>query len=165
MNTPQSLQFPIVIKRSGALLVFRLVMIEVALELAYLAAHLGFDHVPSGVFIAVITLQVVALVWLLIHWVSVTYEIHQDEVVHRGGILFRKTYAYPYNNVQSLKVIQSPLGKMLHYGRVELYIPTLGQTLRFDEIPNPDAFAHMVRHAIPYAEKRQFIVGGVERGE
>lgn len=159
----------LVIRRSPAYLALRITTLEIAFELCYLLlrtiaetvlANLGTSLPWFGptLQISFLIIQVGLLVYLLARWANDTFELTDDEIVVRTGIAPRREVAYSYNNMQSITVTTSLLGRLLRAGQVSAYVPTLGQDIVFTEISNPTEFAAALKRALPFAGKNQFIV-------
>lgn len=159
------------IRPSIVLFLMRLCTAEIGLELLYLAWVWQIDHLDysagaradlhaasSTVLFAVTALQVLLFFVLSSRWYFEYYVIMPAEILHRRGIFARDEQLYPYENIQTLTVHQSLLGRMLNYGTVRIYIPTLGQELRFDEIPSPEQFIEAVERAMPTDQDAKFLI-------
>lgn len=147
-----------VIRKSFPLLILRIIMVELLLESIYLLWRIGIDFMPFAVdtrtflhqfttiiFIIVTILQVFLLLAIVLKWSNDYYELQEDEVIKMSGIFSKNGKAFAYQNIQSITVQQSFLGRMLRYGTVYLYIPVLGQDIAFNEIPNPYAFIALIK--------------------
>ena len=102
--------------------------------------------------------QISVLVIMLIRWSNETFEIQDKELIIREGVLKRIEKSYPYNNMQSVIVRQSLFERAVGAGTISVFVPTLGKDLLFSEIPNPKQFARILKQAIPYSDKNQFVM-------
>ena len=112
-------------------------------------------------FLAVILELIIAIsifVWLMMKWVNEGYLLLEDEVIVKSGIVSQQEKSYPYNNMQSVIVKQGFLGRWLNYGDVRVFIPTLGEELVFQEVPNPGIFAEKLKKSLKYPDKGQYII-------
>lgn len=159
----------IVVHRSPAYLALRIIVLELAFEAAYLITRLALELVLQAggfqvgwlgptlqgiTFIA----QFFLLVYLVARWSNDTFELRDNEIVVKTGLAPRREVAYPYNNIQSVTVTISILGRLLRAGQISAYIPTLGQEIYFTEISRPHEFASALKQALPYPEKNQFLM-------
>ncbi len=155
---------PFVTRKTPVVLLYRLLLIAFVFEALYVLLRLLFPEsaVVGSVwtFVILAGLQLAAALYLILDWFMETYEVHQDDIHHNRGILFRREQTYPYNNMQAITCRQSPLGRAFHYGEVQIFIPTLGQELSFSQIPHPHHFISTVRHILPYPDKQKFIISG-----
>jgi len=151
------------------LLAFKIIFLEVLIEVVYLAigalAYLigqQFNYelrlISPFTQLLLLPLQIGVLVWMLARWSSETYEIQEDELIMRYGVMKRIEKAYPYRNMQSVIVRQSFIERLVGAGTVSVFVPTLGTDLLFTEVPNPKSFAESIKKVIPDAGNSQFIV-------
>lgn len=155
--------------KSPVLLAFKIIILELIIELAYLTfsalayaigqeLNIEIRLLSPLVQLTLLPLQIGVLVWMLMKWSSETYEIQSEELIVRSGIANKVEKAYPYNNMQSVIVRQSVLERFVGAGTVSVFVPTLGTELYFDEVPNPKQFAESIKKSIPSAENAQFIL-------
>lgn len=161
------LPIPFVTRKTPVLLLLRVILLSLLINGAYILLRLvvppseaSFNVDSFPFFTLFFAAQVVGVGLLVWRWARETYEIHQDDLHHNRGIIFRKEETYPYNNMQTVTCFQSPIGRIYHYGEVRLFIPTLGRELVFTEVPHPHHFIQTVRHVLPYPDKQKFIIQG-----
>lgn len=158
-----------VIHRSPVILALRIVFLEIMIEIVYLSLGFLFALIARELgynmrFISPITqllllpIQIAVLFIMLMRWARETYEIHEKEVVIKTGIFRISEQAFPYNNMQSVKIRQSFLERIIGAGTVSVFVPTLSKDLVFFEVPNPHGFAEIIKKALPYPEKGQYIM-------
>lgn len=158
-----------IIHKSPVLLTFKIIILEVLIELLYLvisglAQLIGqqFDYnirlISPLTQLLLLPVQISVLVFLLTKWSGETYEIQKEEIIIRSGILKRTEKAYPFRNMQSVIVRQSILERLVGAGSVSVFIPTLGTDLVFFEVPNPHKFAEQIKEATPDQFNSQFIM-------
>lgn len=152
--------YPATTRKSEVLFGLRVVVAIVGIEAIYVVFRVVGGSSSLGYFLLTMGLQVLAVLALWLSWRSERYTFHDDEIIHERGFIFHREQVYPYNNIQTITVMQGPGGRMLHYGHVSLYIPTLGETLEFSEIPHPHHFVHRLKHCLPYPDKARFIFQG-----
>lgn len=159
-----------VIRKSFPLLIIRIILVELILESIYLLWRIGIDFMfvapdakvflhqfTTVIFIAVTILQVFLLLVLVLRWSTDFYELQDDEVIKMNGIFSKNGKAFAYQNIQSITVRQSLLGRLLRYGTVYLYIPVLGQDIAFNEVPNPYAFIALIKKNMNNKNDQGFI--------
>lgn len=155
--------------KSPVLLAFKIILLELLIELVYLFASalaqlIGqqfgaeFKLFSPIAQLALLPAQIGVLVWMLIRWSNETYEIRNQEVVVRSGIVNQVEKAYPFTNMQSVIVRQSALERLVGAGNASVFVPTLGKELVFTEVPNPKQFAENIKKSIPDESGAQFIL-------
>lgn len=158
-----------IIHKSPVLLAFKIIVLEILIELLYLVVSFLIQQVSLQVgyevpLVSPITqalllpIQISILVWMLVRWSSETYEIQADELIVRSGIIKRTERAYPYRNMQSVIVQQSIIERIVDAGTVSVFVPTLGTELVFTEVPRPKHFAETIKKVIPEEGNSQFIL-------
>jgi len=158
-----------IIHKSSVLLAFKIILLELILELTYLmitnGAKLIFGNSQGGLsFISplgqllLLPMQILILVLLLMRWSTETYEIRGEEIIIKTGILKRTEISYPYKNMQSVIVRQSILERIFRAGSISVFVPTLGKDIIFHEVANPRKFAENIKESIPPSEKSQYIM-------
>ena len=84
--------------------------------------------VPSVVNIVTIVLAlgslVLFLVWTVLYYSSMQYELRDDELSWRRGVWFRRTGIVPYNRITNMDIRQGPLMRAL--GISNLAVQTAG---------------------------------------
>lgn len=162
---------PITIRRSVTLFVIRIILLELIFEVIYLAWRTIIHYLPipleavvtlNGIsliiFLILVTLiQNILLIFIALNWVNDYYEIRQDEVAHIKGIFSRTSEAYPFHDIQSITIHQGFIGRLLNYGDINLYIPTLGHNLHFREVSSPQRFVELVKNINPTTERGKYI--------
>lgn len=158
-----------IVHRSPVLLAFKIIILELLIELVYLGTvsiaqliggQTGNDTrlISPLTQILLLPLQIGLLIYMLTRWSGETYEIHDEELIVRQGVLARTEKAYPYRNMQSVIVRQSGFERIVGAGTVTVFVPTLGTDLVFTEVPNPKQFAERIKSAIPNEASSQFIM-------
>lgn len=159
----------VLIHKSPVLLAFKIIFLELLIELVYLVVvgvtqllgeQLGYELrlVSPLTQLILLPIQIGVLVFMLTRWSSETYEIQDEELIMRYGVLKRTEKAFPYRNMQSVIVRQSAIERLVGAGTVSIFVPTLGTDLVFSEVPNPKEFAESIKKAIPDTGNSQFVM-------
>ena len=167
-----SVPFPLLpIRRSVALFALRVILLELIFEVIYLSWRTLIHYLPfsldtvvtlNGIsiifFLILITvIQNIILVYIVLSWVNDFYEIGSKEITHVTGIFSKTRRSYPYRDIQSITVHQGFMGRLLNYGEINLYIPTLGHDLHFREVASPRRFVELVKEANPNLSGGKYI--------
>jgi membrane protein YdbS with pleckstrin-like domain len=68
------------------------------------------DWIISGItFTGVLILFAIFVAWVRLYYVSMWYELRDDEMSWKRGVWFRRTGVVPYNRITNLDVIQGPV--------------------------------------------------------
>lgn len=157
------------VHKSPVLLAFKIIILELLIELLYLliggiaqalGQQLGYDFkfISPITQLLLLPVQIGVLIAMLMRWSSETYEIRDEELVMKYGVLKRIEKAYPYRNMQSVIVRQSVVERLVGAGTITVFVPTLGTDLVFSEVPNPQQFADSIKKAIPDTGNSQFVI-------
>ena len=149
-------------RQAIVLLLIRVIVLEVFLEIVafiprifvtfFFSQLLVATSVKVGieVYFGLLTLiQLILLVHLFLKWESSYYEIHQKEIDKWQGILHKKKETFSFVHAESISVYQDFMGRIFHYGTVQIYAPTLKQHIELVNIPNPHAIADFLKHELP----------------
>lgn len=141
-----------IIRRSPASLVVKIIIAELLLEIVYLVLSLGlsifseqlepnYQALRLILGVVFIGLAIIILVIIIANWANQGYILEKNDLAVKNGIFSTSLQTYPYANMQSVTVKQGLLGKLLNYGHIIIYVPTLGKDIGFYEISNPYKFA------------------------
>jgi len=102
----------------------------------------------TGVFILI----VIFVAWVRLYYVSMWYELRDDEMSWKRGVWFRRTGIVPYNRITNLDVIQGPVMRSL--GISTLSIQTAGYSgqavpeIRIEGIEHADDLRELIRSQV-----------------
>jgi|GEM_PF-2934643 len=143
-----------VIRKSVAILVYRVAALQGVVMLSYVGIRLSKLlilrelFVDSNyhdlnfwlgifVFILVVLLQSAGLITIILQWYYEFYETKRDLIVHTSGVFKRKEDIYSLKTIEAGNVEQSLPGKIFNYGTVRIYSPVLKREYSLAAIPNP----------------------------
>ena len=102
----------------------------------------------TGVFILI----VIFVAWVRLYYLSMWYELRDDEMSWKRGVWFRRTGIVPYNRITNLDVIQGPVMRSL--GISTLSIQTAGYSgqavpeIRIEGIEHADDLRELIRSLV-----------------
>lgn len=163
---------PILIRRSAALFVIRVIFLELVFEIIYLTWRTLINYLPFSLetlvtlntasiifFLIMVTgIQNILLIYIALNWTNDYYEFRANDIAHFKGIFEKTKQSYKYQDIQSITIKQSIFGRLLNYGDVILYIPTLGYDVQFNEVPDPKKFVDFLKSIQPGSEGARFII-------
>jgi len=88
------------------------------------------------------------MVQLVLYWANNTYYFTEKHIIKRSGILNIKEEVFHYDNIRSIVINQSWLGKLLHYGDIILKTSASGgyqDDIRLTGIENPQKYEVMLK--------------------
>jgi membrane protein YdbS with pleckstrin-like domain len=102
----------------------------------------------AGVFI----FTVIFVAWVRLYYVSMWYELREDEMSWKRGVWFHRTGIVPYNRITNLDVIQGPVMRML--GISTLSVQTAGYSgqavpeIRIEGIEHAEDLRELIRSLV-----------------
>ena len=150
------------VRGSIAILIVKLLMILVLFDGIYslifylltLGISLPFDlhhHISEllfGLQLIKNILQMVLLLYVVLGWANNLYFFTDRHIVKRTGTLHVNEEMYHYDNIRSITINQSWLGKLFHYGDIILKTSASGgyqDDIVLTEIENPQKYQSMLR--------------------
>jgi len=108
--------------------------------------------ITGGTLTGVFILMVIFVAWVRLYYVSMWYELRDDEMSWKRGVWFRRTGIVPYNRITNLDVIQGPVMRWL--GISTLSIQTAGYSgqavpeIRIEGIEHADDLRELIRSLV-----------------
>jgi membrane protein YdbS with pleckstrin-like domain len=112
-----------------------------------------FSEIDSGTFIAILGGMVLGIVlfvvWSRLYYQSMWYELHEDEMRWKRGVIFRRTGIVPYNRITNIDIRQGPVMRWL--GISTLSIQTAGYSgrsqaeIRIEGIVHAEELRELIR--------------------
>jgi len=139
--------------------VFRLILYLIVLSLIFIAVLFFFDQNSSKtggqlIMLHIETFAVYAAVCILIalivmlRWAFEAYTVYDGRLVHRRGIIFRKTETYSLQNMEEVSIQEGFIGRIMKHGTIVLHNPLLHTPVTLATITDPTIQADAIRSAI-----------------
>ncbi len=100
-------------------------------------------------------IKVVLGIYIILQWLNEYYEITPDTVVHKSGIIFRKTQTYRLEEIRMMDVQEGFLGEVFNFGTITLYDIFLNKFLDMYLIHNPHRYARVLKKLRPNLETKK----------
>jgi membrane protein YdbS with pleckstrin-like domain len=107
-----------------------------------------------GFVVFAVVLLALFLVWMLLYYASMEYELRDDELSWHRGVWFRRTGIVPYNRIKNIDIRQGPVMRAL--GISNLAIQTAGYSGQMT--------AEIVLEAMEHAEELRSTLRAMVRG-
>ena len=98
------------------------------------------DGVAGGAFVGFIGAVLINLVWLIPvllvippYYRSLQYEIHDDEIIVRAGVITKTVKHIPFRTVTNLEVKQGPFDRLFGIGTLNIQTAGMGGTSAAEE--------------------------------
>ena len=149
-------QLPIIVRQSVAILFFKLFLLEFTFLVLFLSLliamrlivfRFNIDDVRAVLVIYGMMNVVKAMVtWVaILSWVRHYYELWPGIIVYKEGLLGRHSSSFKLNNISMMDIKQGPLGRMLHYGTIQLQNTFMNEHFYLVDIPHPQKCIVMVK--------------------
>lgn len=140
-------------RRSHVLLIADLVFLEIFLVFIYVLFRViiqvfnsnisinlsqpAFDIFSIFFFIFISVFELILILFVVLKWASEEYEIRDDTIIHRKGVLTTTEENYSLRSLGNASITQSIFGKIFNYGTIKLYSPLLKQDYFINNVHNP----------------------------
>ena len=92
------------------------------------AVFIGEIGIPQPIVFAIVAVLVICLLfvllWTVLYYKSVVYQLNRTEMTWKRGVWFRKTGIVPYNRITNVDIVQGPVMRL--FGISNLKIQTAG---------------------------------------
>lgn len=153
------------IRQSIAILLAKLILTDIIMAVIIIGfyfmlvkgeAIIPFASSNTNLFLIVFTfagfIKIALSVYIVLEWLNEYYEITPEYVIHKQGIIFRKTEKYGIDKIRRISVQDTFLGELLNYATVTFYDLRLNKALDMYLIHNPDRYAKILRMLKPELE-------------
>ncbi|MEK7646439.1 MAG: RNA-binding domain-containing protein [Patescibacteria group bacterium] len=84
------------------------------------------------------------IILLFLNWYFSRYEITEKEIIRRSGIIFSRRKSVNMQDVASVEIYQSPLGRMIHHATIILEHQA-GRVTKIKNISNFEEYVHIIK--------------------
>ena len=82
-------------------------------------------------------IQMLCVTIIVLQWVNNSYEIRNEDIIHRQGLFRTQENTYAFQNFTAAEVSQSIFGKIFNYGSIKIYNPAIQHQLIMKDITSP----------------------------
>lgn len=82
-------------------------------------------------------IEIFTAIFIFVQWANNYYILKEKEIIYVTGFILKRERSYSLDNIQSISLQQGLVGRILRYGTITIFSPTLQQELSLTEIPNP----------------------------
>ncbi len=104
-------------------------------------------------------IQMVIIIFIVLHWFNSYYEIHADEVVERHGLISIRENTHSFRNFAAISITQGIIGRIFNFGNIKLYHPLLGHSITMKRISAPLKYERMLKEKLPKTGDNLIIPG------
>lgn len=155
----------IVIRRSIFILIITMLGIEVFFDAIYIAIRIPPLYLNTTLlnqmnfttlyFLAFLILNLFKVVFMInaaLQWLTHVYEIRDNEVRYKYGILRRDEKIFICSLTQEVAQSQGILGRIFNFGTISVTNPTIKEQIYLESIPNPQKYAEIIKNSMHSAE-------------
>ena len=153
------------IRQSITILLARLVSIDIIVAvlligfywgLTFVQDYLGINSWQTFIFLIGFILsgifKISITIWIVLLWLNEYYEITQEYIVHKKGVIFHHSQEYRIDQIRRIEIEDSLLGEIFNYSTVTLYDIRLNKTLQMYLIHNPRRYVKVLQSLKPNIE-------------
>lgn len=153
------------IRQSIVILLFKLITLDILVGIVIAGfyfvliqgeVYLQFAVKNAWLFLAAMgitgLIKVIISIYVVLLWLNEYYEITPDSVIHKKGIIVKKTEKYNLEKIRALKIQDTFLGEMCNFATLSLYDVRLNKYLDLYLIHNPDRYAKILQTLKPDLE-------------
>jgi hypothetical protein len=137
--------------------IFDFLLLIVFLAIVILLPMYLSSAIATGIFLGIIgglvLLVILFAIWTKLYYESMWYELHEDEMRWKRGIIFRRTGIVPYNRITNLDIRQGPVMRKLDISTIS--IQTAGYSgqaqaaeIRIEAIVHAEELRELVRSMV-----------------
>lgn len=156
------------IRQSIAILLFRLTLIDLVMAVVIIGFYFFLSQNVSLSIIASIKtelfffvfgttglIKILMTIWIVLKWLYEYYEITPDYIVHKKGVIFRKTEEYRLDHVRMMDIQETLIGELLNFATITLFDTRLNKYLDLYLIHNPRRYTHVIKALRPDIELKK----------
>ncbi len=152
---------PVIVKKSPVVIVKNFILLQIgaiatffivsalanyaAIYRSLIISHTVSFRIAEALFIFSAETAIVFLIFF--RWYRESFLIHNGDIIHAHGVLYRKETTIPLDSVVSVSHHQSPLGKLTKYGTIELISSNTSNKIRLEDIPDPEEHVGLILKA------------------
>jgi membrane protein YdbS with pleckstrin-like domain len=127
-----------------------------------------FSAIDTGTFFAILgvlaVIVVLFVIWTKLYYDSMWYELHDDEMRWKRGVIFRRTGIVPYNRITNIDIRQGPVMRRLAISTISIqtagYSGQAQAEIRIEAIVHAEELRELIRSLV-----RATGTGSMGRGE
>jgi len=159
---------PVVIRQSSFLLLGKLLIIEILFTISLLLLQtvfsplvssfiffgIAYSTINSFLILLLLAIKIYIIYSIASNWAFEFYCVKKGEVIHyQRGPFNHQEERFPLSSFIEVKINQGIIGRILHYGSIDLYNPFLKKSFYFFSINNPHIYVEVIESALPNDKK------------
>jgi len=119
----------------------------------FIAPVVIFSDLPfsatATILVIVLVVAILYIAWVRLYYQSMWYELYEDEMRWKRGVIFRSTGIVPYNRITNIDIRQGPIMRMLRISTVSIqtagYSGKAAPEIRIEAIREADVLRELIR--------------------
>lgn len=116
----------------------------------------AFSAIDTGTFFAALggiaVIVVLFSIWAKLYYDSMWYELHDDEMRWKRGVIFRRTGIVPYNRITNIDIRQGPVMRRLEISTISIqtagYSGQAQAEIRIEAIVHAEELRELIRSMV-----------------
>jgi membrane protein YdbS with pleckstrin-like domain len=116
----------------------------------------AFSAIDTGTFFAILgvlaVIVVLFVIWTKLYYDSMWYELHDDEMRWKRGVIFRRTGIVPYNRITNIDIRQGPVMRRLAISTISIqtagYSGQAQAEIRIEAIVHAEELRELIRSMV-----------------
>jgi membrane protein YdbS with pleckstrin-like domain len=116
----------------------------------------AFSAIDAGTFFAflggIAVIVVLFAIWTKLYYDSMWYELHDDEMRWKRGVIFRRTGIVPYNRITNIDIRQGPVMRRLEISTISIqtagYSGQAQAEIRIEAIVHAEELRELIRSMV-----------------
>jgi membrane protein YdbS with pleckstrin-like domain len=116
----------------------------------------AFSAIDAGTFFAflggIAVIVVLFAIWTKLYYDSMWYELHNDEMRWKRGVIFRRTGIVPYNRITNIDIRQGPVMRRLEISTISIqtagYSGQAQAEIRIEAIVHAEELRELIRSMV-----------------
>jgi len=160
---------PIIIRQNIIFLIYRLFIIQMVFIGSYAvfdlplmllmdsntatpAFELQADYIGMILLFITSLIEMIAIIITVLKWFNLYYEIREEEIIERRGIISVKENTHSFRNFAAISITQGIIGRIFNFGNIRLFNPALEHSLTLKNIKNPLRYKEILTQKLPKNE-------------
>jgi uncharacterized membrane protein YdbT with pleckstrin-like domain len=157
---------PIILRQNIIFLIYRLFMIQMIFigsyavfelplillldsDTATQALELQADYIGMLLLFVTSLIEMIAIIVTVLKWFNLYYEIRDEEIIERRGIISVKENTHSFRNFAAISITQGIIGRIFNFGTIRLYNPALEHSLTLNRISAPLRYKELLTAKLP----------------
>lgn len=159
------------IRKTLAIVILKLIFLQLLFAFLFIGVSVISDSISDfdkGIFMSIVaydslTIFLLAIIqllftgYILLGWAQDRYIIFQNKIEHKFGIIFKKTESYQTKNVETACIDEGIVGRLFHYGSIDLHSPTLEEHIVLSNISNPSIILSLIEQNLSTSDKSKVV--------